>query len=65
MEFTRITNKFGNKFLVPTWKAEEMILNKEISIKDCETVEVETAKNTEKAQTKEQFEAVAPKGKLK
>jgi hypothetical protein len=51
MEFTKITNKFGNKFLVPTWKAEEMILNKEISIKDCETVEVSEARNTEKPQT--------------
>ena len=45
MWFTRITNKFGNKFIVPDWKVEEMILNKEITIKDCKLVEVKTANN--------------------
>jgi hypothetical protein len=40
-----------------------MILNKEISIKDCETVEVSEARNTEKPQTQWEFEAVAPKSK--
>jgi hypothetical protein len=42
-----------------------MILNKEITLKDCEPVEVESARNVEKPQTQAQFEAVAPKGKNK
>lgn len=61
--FTKIINKFGNEFVVPDWKAEEMILNKEISLKDCTSVEVETSRNTEKPQTQREFEASAPKGK--
>ena len=63
MWFTKITNKFWNEFIVPDWKAEEMILNKEITIKDCEVVEVETANNVEKPQTQAEFEKTAPKSK--
>ena len=63
MWFTRITNKFGNKFIVPDWKVEEMILNKEITIKDCKPIEVETANNVDKPQTQTEFEKTAPKSK--
>lgn len=65
MEFTKITNRFWKKFIVADWKAEEMINNKEISIKDCEKVKVESSANTEKPQTKAEFEAVAPKATKK
>jgi hypothetical protein len=40
-----------------------MILNKEITIKDCKPVEVETANNVDKPQTQTEFEKTAPKSK--
>ena len=57
MGFTKIINKFGNEFIVPDWKAEEMIHNKEIELKDCTPVEVEHALNTELPETQSEFEA--------
>ncbi len=57
MWFSKIVNKFWNTFEVPDWRAEEMIKNKEISIKDVTPITVEYSNNTQKPQTKEEFES--------
>lgn len=65
MWFTKIINRFWNEFIVPDWKAEEMILNKEISLKDCSPAEVESSNNVSKPGTQSEFEAKAPKNSKK
>lgn len=55
-EFATIINNFGNQFIVPMWKAEQMFFNKEL--KSFTPVDVESSHNTEPPQTKAQFDEV-------
>lgn len=54
VKIAKIVNRYGKTYMVPLFRAKEMIRNEEIE--DYDIIEVEKTKNFEKPQTQKDFE---------
>ncbi|MDA3854787.1 MAG: hypothetical protein PF569_00910 [Candidatus Woesearchaeota archaeon] len=54
VKIAEIVNRYGKSYMVPLYKAKEMVRNEEIE--DYDIIEVARVKNFQKPQTQKEFE---------